>query len=747
MAVEIIRADDIERRRVGRGPLPPDVIEVRPLPPPLMPPHTRSVSLSDLTRSLWRRRRLILAIVLPLMIVTLVIVEQMPKSFTAEGSMVIGARKFMIPELQALTMPTGDAAIVRSEVAVLRSRTLLQTVAKQLRLDQVPEFNPSLRPADDSWFDRLDPRIYINRLFEQEPTRVPDQSEILAAQIENMLNQRLEVGNDPRDYVITIHYRSLDPVLSAKIVNQLMADYLEQYRQAEIAATSGANSSLNGRAVELRRDVEEADAKVQAYSEKHKLLDTRLGSVSSQQLNDLNTQLSQARSDRAAAEARYAQAIALQRGGGNSSTNSDVLASALIQNLRAKEADLAAQVHDIATRLGPNHPDRQSLERQLADIQRSISVEIGKVVSSLKGEIDVARSREATLNQKMAQIEGVARESADYQSQLQRLKDDADGKRKVYNEFLLRLAQTAKPDDQQPADARIIANAVAPIVASNPRVFQIVLLVGVAGTLASFAGVLLHAELDHGYDNLGEVRATTGAIGFASVPLVPRRRRRKLWHRYVIDHPHSAFAETLRGFRARLQATARYRPVKTVLITSAEVGEGKTSIALAFSRLTARDGHRVLLVECDLRRPSLGKVLSPSLAAEFSNVLMGQTPWRESVRIDQVSGLHYLACDGAVRNVSQILEGEMLPRILQEAGDEYDFIVIDSPPVMRVPDAILLAHQVDIVGVVVHWKQTRRREVAEALRRLDMHGDKVCGLILNKVMDEYSSDAYRGYGP
>jgi len=713
---------------------------------PVMTPTPRSVTLSDLVRTLWRRRKLILAIVLPLMIAALVIVKQVPPTYTAEGAMVIAARKFMIPELQSVTMPTGDVAIVRSEVAVLRSRILLDAVAKKLNLDTLPEFNPLLR-GPESWWHRLDPRIYINKLFAEPPTRAPDQSEVVNAAVEETLNRNLDVGNDTRDYVVTIHYRSHDPVLSAKIVNTLMSEYLQQAIQSKINATVGANSSLDRRAKELRHDVEDADAKVQAFSAKNGILDTRLGTVSSQQLNDLNTQLSNARSDRAAAEAKYAQALALQRSGGTDATAGAVLASPLIQNLQAKEVELAAQAHDIATRLGPDHPERQSIERQLSAIRRSISVEVGKVVSSLKGEVEVARAREQSLAQKVAQLEGSARTSSEAQAQLQLLKDDADGKRKIYNEFLLRLAQTAKPDDQQEPDARIISNAAPPIGPSGPHVFQIVLLTGIVGTLASFAGVLLHAELDNGYENLGEVRASTGLVGFAAVPQVRRPGRRRLWHRYVLDHPHSAFAETLRGFRARLQAAARYRPVKTVLITSAEVGEGKTSIALAFSRLTARDGQRVLLIECDLRRPALGSVLASSSATEFGDVLCGRLPWRESVRVDQSSGLHYLVADRPINNVSQILEGDGLSRILQEAADEYDFVVVDSPPVMRVPDAILLAYQVDIVGVVVSWKQTPRHEVAEAVRRLDMHGDKMFGLILNKVAaDHVSDDTFRGYG-
>jgi succinoglycan biosynthesis transport protein ExoP len=236
-------------------------------------------------------------------------------------------------------------------------------------------------------------------------------------------------------------------------------------------------------------------------------------------------------------------------------------------------------------------------------------------------------------------------------------------------------------------------------------------------------------------------------LGFGAIPAIRRRGRRATWQRYVLDHPYSSFAETIRGFRARLHAAARFRPAKVILLTSAEAGEGKTSIALAFARLTAQDGHRVLLIDCDLRRPALGKILALPTADDYSDVLAGQVSWRENVRVDQISGLHYLVTARPARNISQILETKGIEHTLREAAAEYDFVVIDSPPIMRVTDALLLARHVDIIAVVVWWKHTRRRMVAEALRRLDTHTDKLCGVILNKVSTERASDdGYSGYG-
>jgi len=744
VAVEIIRQDDGDRWRITRG---TSTELTEPTPIPLSPAAvvSQGTSVVDVFASIWRRRGLITLIVLPVMIAAFVVAELLPRSYTSQGQIVIASRKYMIPELESVSTPTGDIDIVRSEMAVLRSRTLLRGVAKKLHLETLPEFNSRLRPV--AWYQRLDPRPYIDAFFAPKESHPIDDSERIDSEVEYTLDQNLGISNDSRDYVITIDYRSRDPRLSAQIVNTLMSDYINQYIETKVSATISANASLNARAEDLRKEVADADAKVQAFTSKSGFLQTRLGTVSSQQLNDLNTQLATARADRAAAEARYAQAVQLQHTGASTASDTEVLASPLIQRLREKEADLLRQQADAATRLGPLHPERRAIETQLADIRRNISGEIGKVVQSLKGNVDVARAREASLQQRVTQVEGTALGAADAQSEYERLQADADGKRKVYNEFLLRVAQTAKPEDKQQADARIISSAVPATGPSFPHVFQITLLAGVISTLGSVASVLLSDQIDHGFESLGEVRTGTGLLGFGAVPAIRRRGRRAIWQRYVLDHPYSSFAETIRGFRARLHAAARFRPAKVILLTSAQAGEGKTSIALAFARLTAQDGHRVLLIDCDLRRPALGKILALPTADEYSDVLGGQVSWRENVRVDQISDLHYLVTARPPRNVSQILETKGIEQTLREAAAEYDFVVIDSPPIMRVTDALLLARHVDIVALVVWWRHTPRRLVEEALRRLDTHTDKLCGVILNKVATAHASeDGYTGYG-
>jgi capsular exopolysaccharide synthesis family protein len=735
------RRYDVDRRRPP-PPEPAQLIDAVPLSAAAL--TSEGASFATLLSALWRHRAVIAAVMILFMAVAAVIASQQIPRFAADGAIVIASRKLMVPGLEALSTPTGDVAIIRSEMAVLRSRTLLREVADALRLDTKPEFNPYLRAADNTLLAWVDPRPLIRRLLHPDGETKADKHDIIAAEVEWTLRKNLDLVNDERDYVITVRYRSEDPVLSAAIVNTLIGKYVSQYVEMKVAAAQEANESLNARAEELHQELVKADARVEEFNRRNQVLETRFGTNNTQQLEDLSTQLSLAHADRAATEARYRQALVVGHGGDSIAANTEVLASPLIQKLREQEAEVSRNRSDLAMRVGPNHPDRKAVENQLSGLRGMIHAEVGKVMASLKGQAETARTREATLQAKVAQLQDAARGAAELRDQAERLKADATAKRKTYDELRTKIAETAKPSDRQPVDARIISNAVAPIAPADSRGVFFILLAGIIGGLTATAGVLGYDRLDHGFHSLDEVRNATGLPAYAALPAVRHRGRATIPPRYVIDHPHSAFAETLRGFRARLRWTAA--DPKVILVTSAVPGEGKTTVALAFARITAQDGWRVLLIECDLRRPALKRTLSPSPGTEITKLVDGKLRWQDCIRTDTVSGLHYLVPAEHEPSFPAALETAGLDRLIGELRSTYDYIVIDTPPVMRVPDATVLARSVDTVVLIVSWRRTRQRLVAEALRRLSLHRDKPIGIVLTKVTGRDAvQDIYTGY--
>ena len=474
----------------SRMPVPHEINEA---PPAAIVSNGQETSLLGLARAVWRHRRAIVAVALVFMVGTGFYVATRTSLYTAEGAVVIASRKIMIPGVEAVSTPTGDIAIIRSEMGVLASRTLLRQVAAALHLDTNPEFNPLLRPKRD-FFARLDPRPFLYRMLYRGPERNPDQGDYVAAAVETTLRENLALINNEKDYVITIRYRSEDPQTSATVVNTLVDKYLSQYAQIKANAAEEASTALTARADQLRDAADAADAAVADFVKNNRFVASRSGSIGAQQLEDLNLQLATARSDRAAAEARYRDALSMPSGGGTAS-NSEVLASPLIQTLRAQEAEASSKAAALTQNLGPNHPDVQAVQAQLAQIRSTIQTEIGKIIASLKGQADVARAREAGIETRFAQLKGSAVDGSTADAQLQQLKVAADAKRQIYAGFLAKIAESAQPGDRQPIDARMISAAVPPIDPSNQRGLVFIAIAGVIGALGAVAFSLTSEQL------------------------------------------------------------------------------------------------------------------------------------------------------------------------------------------------------------------------------------------------------------
>jgi polysaccharide biosynthesis transport protein len=702
----------------------------------------QETSLLALARAIWRHRGVISLAALVFMVCTGVYVANQKPLYTAEGAIVVASRKIMIPGVEAISTPTGDIAIIRSEMGVLASRTLLDEVASDLHLGDNPEFNPLLRPKNDSFFAKLDPWPFLERVLMPGTGAPVDRQAYVTAAVEARLEKHLTLINNEKDYVIRIRFESESPKTSAAVVNTLMSRYLSQYAQIKTSAAREADASLNARADELRREANQAEAAVAQFVKDHKLIATQSGSINAQELEDLNTQLAMARSERAAAEARYRDALALVRSG-TSDANAEVLSSPLIQALRTQEAELARKQAELNQQVGPNYPDLRAVRAQLAQLRGTIQAEVGKIMTSLKGQATVARAREVGLEDQFSRLQSAAVAGNAAFNELQQLKSAADAKRQIYAGFLSKLAETAKPDEHQPVDARIISQAVAPVEPSGARGVFFILISGVVGSLLAIAGCLTRDQLDRGFTCLEHVRSVTGLPAYAAIPPLRGRWRWPQSARYVVDYPHSTLAETMRGVRARLRWAGGDQRV--MLVTSAQPGEGKTSFALSLAQVIAIDGWRTLLIEGDSRSPVLRRVFSASASADPAEVLSGQVPWGNRVGRDDRTGLYYFISNGAGAGFSALVEQHIDQAPMEQIKSAFDYVIIDSPPVLRVADATVLARIVDTIVFVVAAKRTRQRTVVEGLRRLLVAG-KPLGVVLTNTGEQPSEeDVYAGY--
>jgi len=304
------------------------------------------------------------------------------------------------------------------------------------------------------------------------------------------------------------------------------------------------------------------------------------------------------------------------------------------------------------------------------------------------------------------------------------------------------MEDTAKPQASLYSDGRIVSPAVPPVDPSAPRTMIFVAFGAIASLMAACGAVLGREQLRKGFGSLGEISVTTGLPGIAAMPEV---RRQGSPVDFILNNPTSEMAETIRGIRARLKLSGGDRPVKVVLVTSAMPQEGKTSFAASFARLSARDGQNVLLIEGDLRRPKIGPLFGGDQWRPWQDALGSSESIDHFVGTDPQSGLHFLAAREEVDSRLDLFESPMFRNLIRAAGRIYDFVIIDSPPVLHVSDPLVLAQHADAILLIVRANRTPRSVVSEAIARLTVTG-KPIGIIGSRMSSPIAADGiYVGY--
>lgn len=714
-------------------------------------------SLGQIFSVLWRRKYRILAAAVGCALLAYTVSFLMTPRYYSEGILAVQTRPIYLPQLGMAAPPQSlDITIPRSEAQVLKSRSLVDKVAHQLRLDGDPDLNPYL--ANEPFLIRA--VAQTRRLFVHFLTAIgiaspsgsfaDDDAETWSA-VDDNVTKRLDVRTDGKSYVVYIGFDGANPQVSADVVNSLMKQFLTNQIESYSKAFMDANAWIKQRAEELRQEVEEADKKVQDYMSAHSLVATQTGgTVSGQQLADLNTQLSLARADRAQAQARYSQAEEESKTSTGGSTSAEVLNSPLIQKLRQREAETMQKRADLATRLGPTHPALVAVKNELNNIHGQIQIETQKIMASLKNQVVISTTRVETLEKQIASLQSAATKVADSQVGLNQLQKEADTKRNVYQTFLATAQQTADPERINQANARVVSAAIPPVEPTSPnkKLFAIAGLF--VGFLASSATILFLSEMDHGFETASDVESLLGLPVLAALPLIRRRSARRFGLGLeLIESSHSPVSETLRGVRVALKSYAERDASQVVLVTSAQPGEGKTSFASAMAAVAARDGLRVLVVDSDLRRPRFHRMFQAEPGPSLQDVLRGGHNWLEAVRTDPDSGAHCLTAHERTDSPVALLSSGHWATFLAEARKVYDLIILDSPPVIQVADALTLADYADSTIFVVAHRSTPRQMIDEAIRRFATVHKPITGIVLSKVPGSsiLAQSYYSGYYP
>jgi polysaccharide biosynthesis transport protein len=557
--------------------------------------------------------------------------------------------------------------------------------------------------------------------------------------------RKFKVQNDGKSYAISLFFTSLEPEKAAKIVNTWADQYLLDQLEVKFEATERANDWLSKRLAELKDKVAISDNAVVAAREKYNIVQTDEGeTVTTRQLNEINTQLVLAQTERAQAEARLRRARELSRSKASLDAVGEVIASPLIQKLREQEAEVLRREAELASRYGDRHPAMINVRAEVRDTTRKIREEVDRIISSLENDLEVSRARENTLRQRLTEVEGQQTFVNRAQIQISQLEREAGANRTLYESFLNRFKQIYEQDDMQQSDARIIGRADVPERPSKPLRTLILGAAMVGSVLLGMFIVFLMEMLHNTFRTAIDVEKVSSLKSLAMVPKLQRSHSKNVVG-YIRSHLTSSYAESVRSVLTALQFTGTGgKPVQTIVVTSSVPGEGKSFFALSLANVAALGGKKVLMIDCDFRRPVIAGMLRVRAEHGLSDYLTGRSRLEDVIYHDKATGVDYCFAVHRSQVPQSLLSAPEMDIFLRIARERYDYIIIDTPPVMAVSDVIVLSPQADHVLYAVRYEKTPRRVLRTALRTF-LHTVKIPTSTIMTQVDVMRHARY-GYG-
>ncbi len=699
----------------------------------------QGAQLREMVGVLSRRRGLLASVFVAVFALVATAIMMTPRRYEATALVMVNpAREQVLAQGQMVDNTAPNSSVVDSEIEILRSQMLMRELVATLKLDEEPEWNAALRPP--GLLDAvIDP---IQQAINGSSTAPPRSAQALRGSVALNVSRAVSVRRRGMSYGIEVSVEASRPTDAARIANALVDLYLRSQTTARFETAQLANAWLEDQLDQLAGEVQEKEREAEAFRQLHGLSvasGAAPGGDGLTQSSDVQTMLVTARADLAEKEARLRQVQELLRSGGSAESTAGALNSPVIGELRTREAELARQAADMAQRYSSEHPDLVTVRTQLEETHQRIREETGRLTQSLRNEVQIARARLGTLQGSFGSAAGANDEDNDAVIQYRQLVSEASAARVVHESFLQRYHEVSNQGELPTATSRLISTAEPPAGPSKPSL-NFALIAALAAAFVCGAGAALLAEVfDGSMTSAEDVERKVGVPTIASIPVLKTTDYRGMARHqrnpadYLVEKPMSAFAEALRVFRTSMMHARLDRKVRVLAVTSAVPNEGKTTLSVSLARICAMSGQRVLLVDCDLRRQSLGELLDLKAATGLVHVLQGETEWRRAIVEDRDSGAHVLPAVSGAFTPRDLFSSPAMEALIDDLRENYDLIVLDCAPVLAIAETRLIVGHADAVALVARSEKTHAGAVRTALREVENSGAHVLGIALNCV--------------
>lgn len=648
----------------------------------------------------------------------------------------------------------------QTQYKIIESRTLAKKVIEKLHLRKSEEFSPKPK---DTLIGNLKRSIHdtysaiiksIGSLLKRPSTMESSESEEKDQKIVNNFLSRIKVRPIRRSRLVDVSFQAKDPVLATKIVNTLAESYIDLNLEIRLKAAQDAVRWLYDRIEKERKKVENAELALQRYREKYGIItdfSTDTEKITAQKLAKLNAQVIDAESRRVEAETRYRQALALRGNPDMLDSIPEVLNNKLIREIKSMEVELYNRMSELSKKYGQRHPKMVAIQSELKTLQKRKRKEIERVINSLKNNYMVALARERTLKAAFLKQKKQALELNKKAIEYGVLKREAESAKQMYELLIKRFKETSIAEDMKTGNIRVVDKAEVPRFPVSPKKKMNFFISIVVGLFMGIGLAFFFEYLDNTIKTPEELKQYIKIPYLGPVPFISGQEAgenpegKRMLELMTFHSPKSVASEAYRGIRTGILFSSAELEPRVILITSAAPNEGKTISTTNLAITMAQSGNRVIMLDCDLRRPKLHRIFKAPSDKGITNLIVGNTEIKEAIFSTHVPGLDVIPCGPIPPNPSEILGSRKMHKLLEALKKNYRRIIIDSPPINVVTDAVVLAKSVDGVVIVIRSNDTPREVVKNGLNQLQAVRANILGAILNCVPTGRDSYYYYHY--
>jgi succinoglycan biosynthesis transport protein ExoP len=663
-----------------------------------------------------------------------------------------------------------DAAWIESQIGVLKSHNVAAYVVKQLRLADDPE----LAPSDTGLLAKV-----LARISPSEPK--PEAERI--GQAARALASQLDIRRMGQSYILRVDFRSRNPELGTRVANAMIDGYIFEQLNAKYQANRRAGDWLQERLQTLRDQAAAAERAVVEFKAKNNIVTTGGTLMNEKQLSEISGKLAAARAHTSDLQARLERVGAVrlayqqERSSAIDENVSEAMSNPIISRLREQYLNSVSREADWSVRFGADHAVVMNLRKQIRDIRNSIRDELGRIEQTFKSEFEIAKRRQAELEKGLEGLISQSTETNQAQVALFSLEAAAQSYRRLYDNFLQRHTETVQQQSFPVSDARLISPAS--VAKTGPQPFKLWIMTVFMGGMLGVGLGILREVMDRGFRTKEQVRSVLEKECIGLVPLLEDEGLRKsslelrllpaltkiiefrtsLDHdvgpkrivsaprimRAILDAPMSPYAEAIRSIKLTIDMGRAEKQTKVVGLTSCFPSEGKSTLALAMATLIAQSGARVILVDCDLRNPSLSRTLKPDANVGLLDVIAGKVALADAVWTHGNMAFLPPGADRLSPNVTTLLGSDAARSVFDTLRFKYGYVIVDLAPLIADLDVRATSRLIDSYILVIEWGSTKIEAVQYALRNAPAVQENVVGAVLNKV-DMASLSRYDNYG-